>query len=323
MIISASRRTDIPAFFSDWFMQRVRAGFFYRVNPFNPRQITGFSLKAADVTAICFWSKNPRPLMEHLEELDRLGLNYYFQFTLNAYGPTFEPNSAPLNTRIRLFQELAERIGAARVIWRYDPVILSSATPVGWHLEQISYIAGLLKTSTHRLIFSFYDFYGPGKGRLYARLKGTDIKLEDIAAPERSTERNLLAKGITTIVTRQGLTPFSCSEEIDLTSFGINHGACIDGGLIRELFGGSPATAKDKNQRPACNCVKAVDMGSYNSCRLGCTYCYANFNPGTIEANLARHCVDSPSLLGSCRAEVKIRTESGGKKAPGTKSSGY
>jgi len=166
MIISASRRTDIPAFFSNWFMNRVREGYFYSVNPFNSNQITKVSLESPDVDAICFWTKNPRPLIKHLIELENLGLNYYFQFTLNPYGKEFEPGLPSLEKRIATFRALSGQIGQERVVWRYDPVILSNATPVEWHLERADFIASSLSGRTDRLVFSFCDFLrqrGEGK----------------------------------------------------------------------------------------------------------------------------------------------------------------
>lgn len=307
MIISASRRTDIPAFYADWFMTRIHAGFFHRVNPFNANQVSAFSLAPEHVDAICFWTKNPRPLMAHLDELDQRGYRYYFQFTLNPYDRTFEPHVPPLAERIATFVELANRIGPERVAWRYDPVILTSATPVAWHLEQAEQIAAQLAGATCRLVFSCYDFYGKGQGRLHAALKGTGIALEDITAPEHAAELQELAKGFAAIAAHHGLRILSCSEELDLSALGIEHGACIDGNLIRELFGGTPPTAKDKNQRPACRCVESVDMGIYNTCRFGCTYCYANFNEGQIVGNLLKHQLDSPSLLGRCEREIEIQ----------------
>ncbi len=127
MIISASRRTDIPAFHAEWFMGRIREGYFYRVNPFNSKQVTGFSLKPEHLDAIVFWTKNPAPLMAHLDELDARGYCYYFQFTLNPYGNEFEPHVPALDERITIFKTLAERLGPERVIWRYDPVILRAS----------------------------------------------------------------------------------------------------------------------------------------------------------------------------------------------------
>ena len=235
--------------------------------------------------------------MKHLDELDERGLNYYFQFTLNPYDTTFEPNVPPLQERIETMVDLAGRIGPERVVWRYDPVILSSISPVEWHLEHAERIAGLLRGATRRLVFSFYDFYGKGRGRLNKTLIGTGIELEDITAPEQSETLDHIARGFKAIADCHGLQIFSCSENVDLADIGIRQGACIDGSLIRELFGTSHGFVRDKNQRKSCNCVKSADMGIYNTCHFRCTYCYANFNEGMIEGNGKKQHPDSPSLL--------------------------
>jgi len=317
VIISASRRTDIPAFYADWFMNRVRAGYFYRLNPFNNRQVSGFSLKPEHLDAICFWTKNPRPLLPHLAELDERGLNYYFQFTLNAYDRRFEPNLPPVEERIETMIALAGRIGPERVVWRYDPVILSSVTPAAWHLEQAGRIADRLKDATRRLTFSFCDFYGKGQGRLSKALQGTGIRLADITAPEQRDALEQVARGFREIAACHGLEIFSCSEAVDLAALGIEQGACIDSTLIRKLFGVDPSGRKDKNQRAACMCVESADMGSYNSCRCRCAYCYANFNAEMIENNCRRHFPDSPALLGRYEEQVEIQTSLHKKKKCG------
>lgn len=298
-------------------MTRVREGYFHRVNPFNSNQVSGFSLKPEDVDAICFWTKNPRPLMKHLDELDQVGLKYYFQFTLNPYSTTFEPHVPSLDERIATFKELAERIGPQRVVWRYDPVILSSVTPVAWHLEQAEVIAGQLKDATRRLVFSFYDFYGKGQGRLNKALSGTGISLHDITAPDHTDALEQIAQGFKEIADRNGLQIFSCSEESDLDSVGIHHGACIDGKLIRELFGTAGVSSKDKNQRKVCGCVESADMGIYNTCHFRCAYCYANFNENMIDANFRQHFLDSPSQLGRYEGHVEIQTSLNKKKKCG------
>ena len=317
MIISASRRTDIPAFYSEWFMNRIRAGFFYRVNPFNSRQVSGFSLKPEHLDAICFWTKDPQPLLRYLDELDERGHRYYFQFTLNPYGREFEPEVPSIAERIATFRELAGRIGPERLVWRYDPVILSSVTPAAWHLQQAERLAGQLQGASRRLVFSFYDCYGKGKGRLHAALAGRGITLDDSTAPDKSAELHELVQGFKSIADRYRLDIFTCCEEIDLSSAGIEHGACIDGMLIRKLFGGTPSVSKDRNQRSACGCVESVDMGSYNSCRFRCAYCYANCNARIIESNCRKHCPDSPLLLGGYEGAVAIRTSLGKKKKSG------
>ena len=315
MIISASRRTDIPAFYANWFMSRVRAGYFYRVNPFNSRQVAGFSLKPEHVDAVCFWTKYPRPLMEHLDELDGRGLNYYFQFTLNPYGRSFEPHLPPLEERVETMIALAGRIGPERVVWRYDPVILSSVTPVSWHLEQAGALAGMLQGATRRLVFSFCDLYGKGEGRLKRALEGGGIVLEDINSPEQQGALRQIARGFREIAGSHALQLFTCCEETDLSPLGIGHGACIDPLLIRRLFGIEASFRKDKNQRSACNCVESVDMGCYNSCSFSCAYCYANFNEG--KKSCPDHFLDSPALLGRYDGEVEIRTSLTGKRSPG------
>src|ERR1039457_1215982 len=317
MIISASRRTDIPAFYADSFIKRVREGYFYRVNPFNSKQVSGFSLKPEDVDAVCFWTKNPRPLMKHLDELDERGLNYYFQFTLNHYDAPFEPNVPPLQERIETMVELAGRIGPERVVWRYDPIILSSMTPVAWHLERAEEIASQVKDTTRRLVFSFYDFYGKGQGRLNKALEGTGIKLEDITAPEQKDDLDQVAKGFKEIADHHKLQIFSCSEDVDLAAIGIHHGACIDGNLIHDLFGVNVTSSKDKNQRESCKCVESADMGIYNTCHFRCTYCYANFNEGMIESNNRKHYLDSPSLLDRSEEQIVIQTTLDKKKKCG------
>ena len=307
MIISASRRTDIPAFYADWFMNRVRAGYFYRVNPFNARQVAGFSLRPEDVDAICFWTREPRPLLPHLGELDSRGLNYYFQFTLTPYGPSFEPHLPPLAERVEALLELSARIGPEHVMWRYDPIILSSATPIDWHLTQAEVLAAQLHSATRRLVFSFCDFYGEGKGRLGRALHGSGIALADITVPEHAADLEQVARGFAAIARRYGLEIYTCTEEADLERFGIGHGACIDGELIGRLFGVNPSQRKDRNQRQGCNCVESVDMGAYNSCPFRCAYCYANFNTVIIGQNRLRHDPESALLLGRHDGEVEIR----------------
>jgi hypothetical protein len=308
MIISASRRTDIPAFYSNWFMNRIRKGYFYRVNPFNSKQVSCCSLKPEDVDAICFWTKDPKPLMQHLDELDERGLNYYFQVTLNPYDSTFEPHLPPLQGRIETFRELADRIGPARVVWRYDPIILSSSTPVSFHLESMQELAEKLGGYCSRLMFSFHDFYGKGRGRLHKTLADEGIKLEDITAIDKRESLEQVVRGFKQVTHQLNLQIFTCSENIDLSAFGIDHGACIDGDLIRKLFCRQSSVRKDKYQRNCCGCVESVDMGSYNSCSFKCAYCYANFNGGMIESNCRKHDPASPALLGRYEEQLEIRT---------------
>jgi len=266
------------------------------------------------VDAFIFWTKNPRPLLPHLDELDERGYRYYFQFTLNPYESTFEPNTPPLAERMETFRELAERIGPRRVVWRYDPIILSSITPVEYHLQMAGEIASALKGSTERLVFSFLDFYGKVQGRLKKLQERSGITLADIAAPQMRSELELLAAGLKNIADHHDLKLLSCSEEVDLAAFGIEHGSCIDSSLIHELLGSSKHFARDKNQRGACGCVESVDMGIYSTCFFNCVYCYANTHAVTIESNRKRHYPESASLLYDYEGDVEIRRAFGRKK---------
>lgn len=289
-IISASRRTDIPAFFSDWFMERVNEGVTQVVNPFNPRQVKAQSLRPEDVEAIVFWSKDPRPLTARLDELDSRGYKYYFQFTLNDYSagspswqpagpwPDLEPGVPPLSERLDTFRLLSGNLGPDRVIWRYDPIAISPATPPEYHLERLERIAADLDGYTRRLTISFMDFYSKAVRRLSRFAPGLVFK--DIALPEHRPELLEFARRIKDVADRHGFSVATCSEAVDLLEAGIPHGACIDGALIRSLVAGDIATAapglrKDKGQRPECLCAKSVDIGTYNTCRHGCAYCYA------------------------------------------------
>lgn len=308
-IISASRRTDIPAFFAEWFMTRVRECYFYRINPFNTNQVSGFSLAPEDVDAIVFWTKNPGPLLPHLRELDERGLHYYFQFTLNPYGELFESHVPPLTHRLATFRELSERLGPHRVIWRYDPIILSDQTPVAWHLEQVAALAEALNGATGRLVISFLDFYGKVNRRLAGLERSQGLKLYDIAADRHRDELWTLATGFHRIAAGHGMSVFTCSEEADMAEIGIRKGSCINGDLIRELFGEGREYRKDKHQRGACGCVASVDMGIYNTCRFQCAYCYANMSPKLIDSNLRKHNPVGPSLIHDYPEPVKIVRE--------------
>lgn len=309
MIISASRRTDLPAFYGRWFMNRIEEGYFYRINPFNPKQINGFSLDPADVDVIVFWTKNPKPFVQYLDKLDQKGYNYYFQFTLNNYPETFEPNVPDINERIETFIALSGRLGRERVIWRYDPIIISSITNEDYHAQNIEYIASRLAGYTKRLIFSYLDFYGKVKKRITLLNKNNGIKVVDAADEKYLNKVNDLSKRIKSITEKHGLEVYTCGESIELGQLGIEHGSCIDGKLISKLFGIDKYFNRDKNQRQECLCSESVDVGVYNTCKFKCTYCYANYSDAAIENNIKRHVITSASMIGEYRTDIEIIKE--------------
>ncbi|WP_166245228.1 DUF1848 domain-containing protein [Paenibacillus turpanensis] len=297
MIISASRRTDIPAFFGEWMMKRISEGFFYRVNPFNAKQVSKVSLLPQDVQVIVFWSKNPKPFLKHIDALDRHGYRYYFQFTLNDYPTQFEPGVPPLGSRIDTFLRISERLGPDRVVWRYDPIMVSSISPMDDQLERISAIASQLKGAAKRLTVSFMDFYGKVERRLELLEKQHGITFTDITAPEHRDMLDLASRQLAEIARRNGMEIETCAEAVDLESCGITHGRCIDPAFIRRAWGIELPYKKDPNQRPECLCTQAVDVGMYNTCSFNCTYCYAIQSEKAVRAALKRHDPASPSLL--------------------------
>lgn len=299
MIISASRRTDIPAFYSEWFMNRIRAGYCTVVNPMNSKQVSYVSLKPEDIDVIVFWTKNAEPLLPYLQELDSKGYRYYFQYTLNGYSHKIEPYVPKPNKAQETFIKLADQIGPQRVIWRYDPVILSSITDLDYHKKQIDSIARKLEGSTKRLIISIVDEYRKA-GYNFNRLEKQGLVIQRLTT-EKDVEE--LIRFILELVPQRQMEAFSCAEILDLRPFGLLPGKCVDDSYINSVFGITVTSEKDKSQRLECGCVRSKDIGAYDTCLHGCAYCYA----GTLNAarnNRSKHFPDSPSLIGRYEAEI-------------------
>jgi hypothetical protein len=271
VIISASRRTDIPAFFMDWFLAGARHGEIQLAHPYRPRLVRRIDLSPQVVGAVVFWSKNPLPLLARLDEIQAWCPRLLLHFTLNAYGREFEPGLPGLGERLELFEKLSRRLGREKVIWRYDPIVLSSLTDWDWHRQAFSRLCRRLAESTFRVVISLVDYYRKtdralkdleGKGRVFFREAESDPRTAQLLG-DMAREANA-----------QGLEIFTCAEEKDWTACGITPGACIDGRLLARLYG-LPAMARDRHQRPCCLCSESVDIGSYATCLHGCRYCYA------------------------------------------------
>jgi DNA repair photolyase len=265
MIISASRRTDIPAFWGDWFMECLRAGEVFVTNPVNRTQVSRVSLAPEQVDCIVFWTKNPAGFLRHLDELDRRGYRYYFQFTLTPYGRDIEPNLPEKSALLAAFCELSDRIGKERVMWRYDPILLNPAYTLRYHAEQFEQFAAALSGKTEKCVISFIDTYG--------FLKKTFAEL-GIREPELDEMRGL-AGLLRPLARNYGLSLASCCEKVDLSPYGIGKNKCVDDELIKRLFGLDLRYKKDPGQRGECCCMVSRDIGSYRSCLHGCRYCYA------------------------------------------------
>jgi hypothetical protein len=296
MIISASRRTDIPAFYARWFINRIRAGYCTVPNPFNRKQITRVSLLPEDVDLLVFWTRNPKPLFTYLDELDQRGYNYYFQHTLLGYPREIEPQSPPRTTAIKTFQELTDRVGSDRVIWRYDPIVFSQLTGARYHTENYAQIAAALKNYTHRSVISVMDMYAKFRKRIdQLNQDGLGIIEYDGSPSQRFDD---LMSVIVRAAHENGMQIQSCAEDLDLTIYGIQPGKCIDDEYITATFGLEVDHRKDPGQRKACGCVASKDIGMYDSCLFGCPYCYATGNFERAKENHEQHDPESPSLVG-------------------------
>lgn len=294
MIISASRRTDIPAFYSEWLMNRIREGFCLVPNPFNTNQNSRISLAPEDVDAFVFWSKNPRPMLGVLQELNDQGFIYYFQFTLNDYPHVLEPSVPVVERRVETFLELARVLGPVRVVWRYDPIIITPATNYDYHLKAFEKLVGSLRGATRRVVVSVVDIYRKTDLRM-SGLKESGFEIDPDSAS--SSEMFQLLSHISQVAQAANMVPFSCAEENDFTPAGVRPGSCIDFDLITSL-GGQVTKKKDPGQRPVCGCVVSRDIGINDTCLHGCTYCYSTRNDQLARRRHTKHDPKSPVLFG-------------------------
>lgn len=286
MIISASRRTDIPAFYVQWLIKRIEQGYVAVRNPFNYRQISIVDLRPENVDCIVFWTKDPTNILPKLHHFSSYA--YYFQITLNAYDQSIETNVPNKSRIIESFKRLADIIGNERVIWRYDPIFLTKKFTRDYHIEYFAALARILKGYTKKCVISFLDFYRTTKHNL----QGLNL------LPLKTQDLHYLAKNFAKIAEDNNLSLETCAEEIDLEMYGIKHGKCIDDKLISQIRGTNIAIEQDKNQRPLCRCAASVDIGAYNTCPHNCLYCYANYNKKLVALNMANHNVNSPLLIG-------------------------
>ena len=329
VIISASRSTDIPAYYAKWFFNRLERGYCVWYNPFN-QQPMYVSFKNCKV--VVFWTKNPAPIIPYLSELDKRGIHYYFQITLNDYEKEgFEPNVPAIEERIETFKLLSSLIGKEKVIWRFDPLIVTPQLTPRMLLSKIWNLGNRLKGYTDKLVFSFVDV------KAYRKVQNNLVKespyftREDVNEAELTDAQRLeIVEGLVKLrdIWKQDgwdLHLATCAEDIDLARFDIEHNCCIDRDLMKRLFADDkelvfylhtgklperdmfgeippiPKTTKDlkdKGQRKSCGCMISKDIGMYNTCRHFCVYCYANTSKECVLRNKKKHHEESESIIG-------------------------
>jgi hypothetical protein len=277
-------------------MNRINKGFALVRNPMNFRQVSRIKLTPDVVDGIVFWTKNPTPMLARLGELNEY--TYYFQFTITPYGGDVEPHIPSKNDAvITAFKRLSDMLGPDKIIWRYDPILISEKYPMEYHFRVFEKIAAALHGYTRKVTISFIDEDYRG---VKSNIK--ELALRDFPADTQTEISSILAG----IAKGYGLRIDTCAEKIDLRQFGIEHARCIDDRLFEKLLNCRLNIDKDKNQRCECGCVTSIDIGMYNTCPNGCRYCYANYNQKTVALNYSKHNPLSPLISGETESNDKI-----------------
>jgi hypothetical protein len=275
MVISVSRRGDIPRFQFEWFLERLAEGFVDVANPFNRNQVRRVSLSPGHAQVLVFWTRDPSALLVYGKNLENLGYKWYVMTTLTGYPPPLEANPPDKTLVLKVLRELSGCFGAGRVLWRYDPVLLSSVTTRDFHLANFKSLSRALKGAVTKVIISGYDEYTRAKRRM-ERLESRGgfslLPMRDGALCFLPEVRELLGE-LSSIAREEGMSMQCCAEKEDLSSLGISGGACIDRDFIRGEWG-IELTGR-ANQRRHCRCAPSIDIGSYGSCEAFCAYCYA------------------------------------------------
>ena len=292
MIINTGQRTDIPAFFSRWFVNRLKAGFVLVRNPYNPRSVTRYRLDPEVVDLIGFCTKNPAPMLPHMDLLRPFG--QYWDVTVTPYGKDIEPHVPPKLQVLESFRRLSDAVGADRVGWRYDPILLNESWPVERHIKAFEYMAKALSGYTRTAVISFID--------LYEKTKRNYPEARTVAREDRL----VLGKAIVDIARQYGMTVRPCAEGDELAPFGADCSGCMTVAMYEQALGRRLKVPRTQPARKECACWLGGDIGAYNTCGHLCRYCYANYEADTVRRNLAAHDPESPLLIGRLAPEDQV-----------------
>ncbi|MBQ9048284.1 MAG: DUF1848 domain-containing protein [Solobacterium sp.] len=294
MILNTGSRTDIPAFYSTWFINRIREGSLMARNPYYPKIIHRYTLDPATVDLLVFCTKNPRPLLAHAEEMNAFRQLWYV--TLTPYGADIEPNVHDKRGILQSIRELGKQHGSGAVIWRYDPVLINDVYTVEYHMRAFAQIAAALDGAVQRCVVSFID--------LYEKTKRNFPEVREVSREDQET----LIRSFVESGSRHGMRILTCLESSSLARFGADTAGCMTQELIEEVIGMPLRVPAGRGMtREGCRCLLGNDIGAYNTCAHFCRYCYANFDKAEVLANMKRHDPDSPLLIGRPQADDEIR----------------
>lgn len=287
MVISTGMRTDIPAFYSKWFLNRLREGFVCVRNPYRPEQVAKYLLSPEAVDCITFCTKNPKPMLSHIDELKDYGQFWFV--TITPYGDDIEPNVPPVTEVVGSFKELSAKLGRAAVSWRYDPIFFGGGFDTNKHIEEFAKIAKELNGYTNSCVISFLDVY-----------KKVVRNAPGIYPPNIEKQKELCGAFVK-IGRENGIAIKSCCENECLKDCGVDVSGCQTKSTIEKAIGENLNVPKKRNQRGSCNCLLGNDIGAYNSCGHLCKYCYANADKELVAKNMKLHNPESPFLIGNYR----------------------
>ena len=293
MILNTGLRTDIPGFFSEWFYNRIDDGFVYVRNPYAKNQIYSYRLDPELIDCIIFCTKNPKPMFENLEKIDKF--NQYWHITITPYEKEIEPNVPPMNDVLESFKYLSKKLGKENVTLRYDPIFINEKYTLEKHIESFEYIINSLSGYTTEAIISFID--------LYEKTKRNFPKAREVTKDERLK----LGKEFAQIGKKNNITIKTCVEGTELDKFGIDSSGCMTKEVIERAINKNLNIPKQKARNGECYCLLNNDIGEYNTCGHGCLYCYANSNKRLVKRNLKLHDPKSPILIGEIKEDDIIK----------------
>lgn len=290
MIVSASYRTDIPAFYSEWFLRRLAEGFALVRNPYSARMYR-VDLRPQRVTGFVFWTRNFGPLLEHLDRLRAFGRPFVVQFTVTNYPRAIEPAVIPAAKALEQMHRLAREVHPLCPVWRYDPVLLTSLTPAEFHLENFARLAAGLEGAVDEVVISFAQIYAKSRRNLDAAARKHGFEWWD---PPDEAKLELAAQ-LARTTRRHGMRLTVCSQP-DYLAAGAEEARCVDARRLAAISG-ERLSAPQKGNRPGCACYESRDIGEYDTCPHGCLYCYAVRRRRVALARYRTHDPASPALL--------------------------
>ena len=292
MIINTGMRTDIPAFYSEWFINRIKAGFVLVRNPYRPELITRYELSSDVVDCIAFCTKNPAPMLKYLEELK--AYHQYWFVTITPYGKEIELNVPPKEDVMRDFITLSETVGINCVGWRYDPIFIDETYTIERHFTDFEKMCKTLSGYTKVCVISFID--------LYEKVKRNFPQAREVT----QTERIAIGEKFVQIAKNYGIKIKACAEGAELAAYGVDCAGCMTRETFENAVGSHLNIPKRKSQRAQCNCVLGTDIGAYDTCGHLCRYCYANYDHGNVVKNMRLHDPNSPLLIGQLNNDEVI-----------------